>query len=465
VEVVGSMLGLGSGSGGGMLEWAVGIGNLAGAEWAEDYSLMFPGSQRYVFGQNLTATVLGDTTSHTLGGANNTLIVAQSVLFGKLLGSVGGLLLGGGRTVLIAGSDSTLNYSGSVLKVTRGESFEYKTEDFWTDLTAMGLAVKALVILTAGCALAGDLCAALNAHTDEHGDKDYPEWATTLATGVSGGFQTLLKFLEKKQAQVKAAAARAADAAAQAAQAAELAAQFAQVNDAAECLLEMAQHNIESTADAAALAAGAEAAALEAGRTDRVLTGDYSLTAKNVSLTSRCDMPGRTSLTVSAEGGGVGGMNGFLYLRGSKQALMQSGPAYVKTSTQGAMGKVNIGNALAGSITLQQGIPNLGPAIVLDGMSQSMKLSVGPPGVGASLELSAATGITLKYGLWSITLGAMGIKAQVAENSIDINPASVMIKGLNLQNEATISMLIKGIQAVAQAAGVLQQKGTLSQVD
>jgi hypothetical protein len=284
---------------------------------------------------------------------------------------------------------------------------------------------------------------------------------------VSSGLLALLMWLETKQAKVQAAEARGGGAAKQAADAAALATQLQQVSDAATDLVETAEHNLQSGIDAAAQAAAnaAAAVALEAGRTDHVFAADYSLTAKNLSLTSRSNLPGRTSLTVAAEGGGLG-TNGFLYLRGSKQALLQSGPAYVKTSTAGATGKVNIGNALAGTITLQQGIPNLGPAIVMDGIGQSIKLSVGPPGVGASIELSAAGGITLKFALWSLTINAMGISAKVGENNLTINPASVTIKGLNVQTEAALAMAVKGTaQQESEAAAITQVKGALVQIN
>jgi hypothetical protein len=470
VEVVGSLFGLGSGSGGGMVEWPMAIGGLAGAKWAENFEHLFPGSQKYVFGDNFTATLMGETVSHTLGGANTNIIVdAEDLLFGKLLehlGPVGALLGGaGGRSVFIAGCNNTLTYSGPVLNVTRGESYQYKTETFWKDFTPVGIAVKVLSLLVAGSALAGDLCAALLAHTDDEGDKEYPEWASIISTGMSSGFLSLLMWLETKQAEAQAAAAKAADAAKQAEQAAQLMLQLTRVGDAAAALVRTAEQNAQAgVAAATRAAAGAQAAADDAGRTDRVLNGNYSLTANNLSLTSRSLLPGPTTLTISAQGGPPG-IDGFLNLNGSQQVLMQSGPALVQTNSTAAASNVNIGNTGVGAITLQQGVVDLGPAIVMDGVAQSLKLSIGPPGVGASIELSPATGITIRFAAWSITLGAMGITATVAENSIAMNPAGVTIKGLNLQNDATISMLIKGIQATAEAAGVLANKGPMTQVD
>jgi hypothetical protein len=276
---------------------------------------------------------------------------------------------------------------------------------------------------------------------------------------MSSGLLALLMWLETRQAKAQAAAARADDAAHQADQAAHLTAQLQQVSDAAAALVDTAQHNLQSGIDAAT------GLATLAGRTDRVLTSDYSLTANNLTLTSRSPVVGRSALTVSAEGD-MTGTNGFLYLKGSKQALVQSGPAYVKTSTLAGTAKVNIGNAALGEITVQQGVPNLGPAMVLDGVGQTLKLSVGPPGVGASIELSAAAGITIKFAEWSLTLGPTGITATVGPSSIGLTPASIAVKSLNVQNEASVSMQVKGGAEVAvQASGLLQLKGAMAQIN
>lgn len=466
VEVIGSLFGLGSGSGGGLLEWPMAAGEFAHADWAKSYGHMFPGSSKYIFGDNFSSTLLGESVSHTLGGANTNIIVdAEELLFGHLmehLGPIGALLGGaGGRTAFIAGSNNALTYSGPALTVVRGESFQYKTEKFWTDVTPVGIAVKALAILITGCAVAGDLCAVLMAHTEEDGTKESPEWATLLATGLSSGLLAVLMWLETKQAKAQAAEAKAAEATKVTDDAAKLATQLKDVSDAAAKLVTTAEQKLQSGIDAAAqAAAGANAVALDAGRTDKVLTGDYSLTAKNLSITSRSDLPG-AALTIAANGGPLG--DGFLNLRGAQQVLMQSGNALVKTSTAVGTSAVHVGNTGLGTITLQQGVPDMGPAIVMDGVAQTLKLTVGPPGLGASIELSA-TGVTIKFAAWSIALAAAGITATVAENSIKMNPTGVTIEGLNITNNASVAMLVKGLQATNEAVAALQTKGPITQV-
>jgi hypothetical protein len=237
------------------------------------------------------------------------------------------------------------------------------------------------------------------------------------------------------------------------------------VSGAVAALVQAASSSIQSGIDAAAQAAASDAIALEPGRTDQVYEGDYSLTGKNVSITSRSLLPGSTSLTISADGG-LTGMNGFLYLRGSEQAMIQSGGAIVKTAASGPTSKVHIGNMLPGTITLQQGVPNLGPSIKMDGVGQSIKLSVGPPGVGASIELSPVTGITMKFAMWSLTMNATGISAKVGANDLTINPASVSIKGLNVQTEAALAMAVKGTaQQESEAAAITNVKGAVVMIN
>jgi hypothetical protein len=477
VEVVGSLFGLGSGGGGGMIEWPMAAGKLAHTEWAEHFSALFPGSQKYVFGNNHTATLLGETSSHTLGGAfTNIMVDAEDLLFGKLLEHMGpaGALIGGagGRTTFTAGCNNNLTYSGPALSVTRGESFQYKTESFWTDVTPVGIGVKVLCLLISGAALAGDLCAALMAHTDEHGKQEIPEWATLIATGVSSGLLGLLIQLETKQAMAQAAQARADDAAHQAAQAAKLAAQIEQVSDAVQELAQTADHNLLSCASALTDMIAAEVATVTAdvndlaSRTDIVLESDYSITANDLSFTSRKLPPhmGPTSITISAEGDATG-TNGFLHLNGSKQALMQSGPAFVKTSTLAGTSKVNIGNASLGEITLQQGVPNLGPAILMNGVAQSLKLAVGPPGAGASIELSMK-GISLKFLGWSLEIGPTGIAATVGTSSLNLMPGLAELKGGVVLSEAETMMQMTGNgQVSVQSSGILDLRGAMVMVN
>jgi hypothetical protein len=197
-----------------------------------------------------------------------------------------------------------------------------------------------------------------------------------------------------------------------------------------------------------------------------VLESDYSITANNVSFTSRNPLPrmGPSSLTLSAEGDTTG-TNGFLHLKGSKQALMQSGPAFVKTSTLAGTSKVNIGNASLGEITLQQGVPNLGPAILMNGITQSLKLAVGPPGAGASIELSM-NGISLKFLGWSLEIGPTGIAATVGTSSLNLMPGLAELKGGVVLSEAQTMMQLTGNgQCSVKSSGILDLQGGIVMVN
>ena len=480
IRVVGSLpFGVGSGSGGGMIEWPMAIGHFAGADFAEKFEALFPGSQTYVFGTQNTATMLGDSVSHVMGGASTTLVVdLEDMLFGRLLEHIplglGGLLGGaGGSSTMVCGANSTLNYSGPVLNVTRGESYEFKSETFWKDVTPAGIAVKLLALLVAGSALAGDLCAALMAKPKDEDDDEveYPEWATMLSTGISSRFLALLIALEGKQAKAQAAANQATQAQDQLAQTNRITTQITDASDQVEALLQAAERRLQSAINAAAdAAADSSAAALlaaqDAARTDKVLQGDYSLTSQNLSLISQSTAPllGPTTLNISSQGGGGLANNGMLNLNASKQVLMQAGGGYVKTQCTVATSDVTVGNAMPGKIKLLQGLPDVGASVVLDGVEQSIKLAVGPPGVGASLQLGL-DGITLQYALWSLKIDAAGIVASVGESSVNINPAAVMIQGLNVQQEATVAMLMKAVQVIEQISGILQQTSAMGNIE
>jgi hypothetical protein len=70
-------------------------------------------------------------------------------------------------------------------------------------------------------------------------------------------------------------------------------------------------------------------------------------------------------------------------------------------------------------------------------------LSVGAPGVGASLAMQPA-GITLAFAAWKITLDAGGIMLSTGSNVLKVTPSSIALNGMQIQLNAISALLARG---------------------
>ena len=440
-----------SGAGGGMLEWFTGIGGLAGSDAAETVNEFLPGSQTYTMGTSLSTVMIGDSVSEVLAGAAIQFVVdVESVLeeipvIGTLFKTLGWLLSGcGGVNYATLGPQNTLVYSGANMNITRGEEINYHTDDFWTDWKPVGIAVKVLFLLVTAAAVAGNVLAMLNAETktseDGEEETEYPEWAKLISTAVASRLLALLNFLEKSNALACEAEEKVTAAAKELADAGVLAAKFTAIKDWATPLItDAAKKGTDAAkvaADAVLAAAGAQTTADEGARHSRVMDGDFSITANNITVASRPPLaaPGGTKLTLSSVG--VAELcNGNVDINGTGYVMVRAGGNVgvgIVQSTP-ATGEVSVSNSLLGKVTLQQGPGVLpGPTtagIVLSSLAGPvMNLTAGVPEINSSIELSM-TGISLQFGpTTSLTIDATGITAMVGTNKIVIGVAGITIE-------------------------------------
>ncbi len=450
----------GSGSGGGLFEWPAAIGSFAGAGFAKEYARLFPGDAKFVCGSQTNSTMLGDRTAHILAGADLRAVVdIEAMLTDAIMDGVGAgytasrvmAALGGagGSTAFICGPNSTLTYAGTTLSVARGPCYQLRSKGGALD--PPGKAAKLLAVTAALAMIAGDLVALLLGKHEKGTTTEPPEWAMLLSTALPSRLVAVLVELEKKNAATQGAALKTKEGG-------ELVKLAMTTFDAAKDLVGAAERRVKAVAEDA-LAAATD--------TTKIFDGDYSLTAKDITLTSigqspveaEADVPGGPSdIHLRAEGGGGLANNGSVFVDATKQiALVCTCPAggpYATFKREELQGSVEIANSLPGSIKIQQGLaagspmaPG-SPQITLSNEPPSIKLEVGEV---ASLELSM-TGVTARFGESSITMNLEGITLGVAPSKIQLTPLSVGISAADTSTTFTPAMVTTSSPAVAVQA-------------
>jgi len=205
-----------------------------------------------------------------------------------------------------------------------------------------------------------------------------------------------------------------------------------------------------------------------------VSSTDLRMQAINVTIHSRSSVidGGSTFINLLAEGGGPLGDKGYVAIQGTREITVGTGPAHLSMHTDLTESNICLLNGRPGNITLVQADKPGQPFLTLDGAllpkvelglglpvsptkltmdSDSAKLAVGPPGVGASLDLSLQ-GVTLKYAAWSLKMGPEGVEISVGPNSVSIKPTGVSLNGLTLDLAATTRLFMQGIQIDQQAS-------------
>jgi hypothetical protein len=510
IEIAGSLPAVGSGSGGGFLEFPEIIEFAGGKKIFEapvvgpilEWVAGLPGKESFCFGSQTGAIMAGDQNTHVIGGVSLKLVYdVENFLLGPLIEKipfVPAVLLGtGGDVSLAAGPRASMTYGPGGLKVDRGfETEQVKSETFWKDFSAIGIVVKALVLAIGAATGLRDYCVG-NLGTpkakDPH-ETDWKKWVALLGSGVISRLVALLQAFEGVAAKTQKAEEKAKEAAKQA----QIAALSASIMNHSEA----ARTRIEATRNAALQATEAVAQLLTGVRREgagwtQVTSGDYTLRAKDVTLRSSnytadplagVPITGPSSINLTAEGGGPASVlapNGSIKLSATALVDASCGEVGIELSkTAPAQGTIKIDNGLIGSITIGQG-PALNlvrPQIVLASAPPSIKLSngaasieltatgitlkVGAPPAGSAISITPA-GIKLESGMFKIDLqGAAGITLsdQPGTNKLNLTPAQVTIDGLNITHNAAITMLVKAIQATQQASAVASTTSGIRQV-
>jgi hypothetical protein len=156
------------------------------------------------------------------------------------------------------------------------------------------------------------------------------------------------------------------------------------------------------------------------------------------------------------------GTDGKLLATGEKVASLMSGPANISVVNGGATsGEIDLFGGLTGTIKQVVGAPVAPASIVME--PTKIALSVGPPGVGASAELSLE-GITLKYALWSLEIKATGITLTAGPSTVSIAPQGVNASGLTVGVKGELSTSVEGLMTQLKAGAMMQVQGALTQI-
>jgi hypothetical protein len=200
---------------------------------------------------------------------------------------------------------------------------------------------------------------------------------------------------------------------------------------------------------------------------------DHQVLAKNIILWSETSLPDQdpTRITISALGAGAPFNNGTVSVEANQAIDLTCGASSLHLNQDTAQSGIFMGTADGGPIAVRAGLTPGTPLLALAGSpSPKAELSVGtmamgsgltmttdklcldsgPPGVGASLEMSP-TGLTLKFAAWSIQMSATGIELAVGTNKISLQASGISINGVKLDLAALTQMNLEALQIEEKA--------------
>jgi hypothetical protein len=256
--------------------------------------------------------------------------------------------------------------------------------------------------------------------------------------------------------------------------------------DIVEAALERAETSFGHIQRGIAFNTGAQIAQLErdVARADKVFNGEYSITAKDLTLTSKPapENVAPTRIDISAEGGA---RNGIARIHGSEKATLcaNDGSLIATLKSDPTESYALIRNIEPGYIMLKQGL-GLGPTLVLEspptntivasvgataagstvtvglpgttitalaggvGSTVEIKptgltLSLGQPGVGPSISLKTDS-LTLAFSPCNIVLNAVGITLSAGPNSVKVTTTGIEFNGIALKFNALGQLVSKG---------------------
>jgi hypothetical protein len=400
-----------------------------------------------------------------------------------------------GMYSMTVGPVTNLNYIGSELNVTRGEQFAYQAQSFWTDWTsAIGIGVKVLSLAVTAGAMAADIAGSVMSATNNSGGV---EWAAICSRIYVQRLMGLLRSLEEHNAIAQAAVAKAAEAVDMTEEITKLVASAdANAMKLSEAIVDACSKKAGTTIDLvqrglALLGGQVDLLEQDLGRTDRVYTSDYSLTAKDITFLSTAEnqppenQMAATTINITAKGGTN---NGTVRIQGSQQATMSAANGSVSVGVQRSAddplsGNLSLTNTLMGAITLTQGIGPASPTIQLQanpappsiamtvglpdaGAALNMgltgiTLSLGPPGAGCALAMKP-DGLTLSFAAWSLTMNSVGITLTVGSNTIKVAPGSLELNGLLIKLVAQLETEAQAVSWKLSASALQQVQAALT---
>jgi type VI secretion system secreted protein VgrG len=500
----------GSGSGGGLLDildLSKAITGEDAPEWLKTYGLLFPGAATYVTGSLIGSVLLGDQVYHTLGGASvNFCVDPEGIIWEAVtpgfsskaflpVGIASAILAGvGGAFAMTVGPNTGMTYSGPNLSILRGESIEYKTDNFWTDRSGMGIGTKVLVGLIAAAATAGDIAGHVMAAAKNEGGL---EWAGLTSRALTQRLMGLLRILEEYNAKGHEALGKANAAVDMAKEITKL---ITTANPDAIDLTDKLATNANSRVQQAlnnvtqvlnTTTGTADAALPNVGKT---LTSDFSLRAFNIDLTSDTSaapvgnvrLNSASDINIKANGGGA---NGSLRLAGSQLIDMNLNNGDILFSMDTTTSNVQLLNTLDANLTLQQGTivgtysqikmanasieSTSGTAVLGTKITQTgTNIDLTAPAAGGQISFAVGPSsivikpdsITLQFTGWSVVINQQGIAITSAQSSVKVTPEGLQFSALNINSNATLSAVYQAVkleeeaQALAEAMAALQKQ-------
>jgi type VI secretion system secreted protein VgrG len=456
-----------SGSGGGDLDWqwaktdyAGTLGDNSAVAFGESYSVYVPYYAEHILGSCLMLVI------NPLGFAAN---FGQDPGAGVTLGNLPALAKGlgaiAGNLTFVIGTNNTLNYGPSI-GIHRGSTISLNST------IAAGLGLSALAAATATVYFAG-------AAVPGFLPKESERLGMALGSvGVASLMLYLLNTLEVKEAYVETAAAKAAEAAALAQKI-----QTGSVRVARGIALaasDRSQEALQLVANAGAMYPVRPAPAPDSVHTYRM---NYTINAYDITLNSVANppvppgqnLPGATSINISAQGQGPGHTTGTLNLSGTQQVSLFSGAAALELVNSAGQSTALLHYPMGGSLTLQ--LDNV-PApiqfvqltqdgitikdevseikIVSDGEMVTIQSGAGP--TTAKITVEADGSINLEGA--SITLqalNAINLSVDGGANQVQVNNQGVTIQGLTAKIAAEVQAQLEAIQAEEEAAEWINQ--------
>lgn len=406
IRVIGNMgLPTGSGGGGGLMSDSV----IAAAKWLGANPTFESGQYQYVFGDNVQVVSRAAAPSNNFQwffGTNMQIVVDPLSFLVDYLPVVGPWLeLFGvnGNLQATLGNNIQLSY-GVAHQITRGPQLTYNTSSplFQSGDTTEALVAKAVSKLALLASFTG-LVLTCTAEVVQS-QSDYSDTRNDLGSAtnwVIGFMWGLVVILEQ-------GIARASPATKLSDEAANLLTQGLENPLYSEPHIQKATTDCSESANLLMAAVQKSSGLLElagAAPASNVsnYADDHAFIAPDIGLLAiRDPQEGKASnIVIDAQGSAN---NGKVFITGSKEVLLASGPAIIKQTQDGSI-TLDTATEGVGLIEMNCGPPSAGASLIMN--PQALCICWGPPGVGPSITLNAM-GITMNFGAFSASLGPAG---------------------------------------------------------
>ena len=156
--------------------------------------------------------------------------------------------------------------------------------------------------------------------------------------------------------------------------------------------------------------------------------------------------------------------DGAAIVTAGKMVMAQSGAAFLTIASGGeTSGDITVQSSPTGSITIALGPMMLGPCIKLS--TEKIELTVGPPGVGASLTMTPAS-IAVKLGVASMELTPASLAIAAAESQVSLTPASASMNAPDCTVSGLMGATVNGTaEGTFSASGITTVKGAMCMIN